>query len=73
MSRGKTGSDISFNRITSCSVEKTKAEEDESSYEVTEIIQAREDGSLSQTRNNGDDRRLISESVLKVEPTEFAR
>lgn len=67
---------MSFNRITGCSVEQIKAEKDESretSYEVIEIIQARGDGSLSQARNSGDDKRLISESILKVEPTGFAR
>lgn len=67
---------MSFDRFTGCSVEKTKAEKDESretSYEVIEIIQARGDGSLSQARNSGDDKRLISEYILKVEPTGFAR
>lgn len=43
----------------------------DTSEEVIEIIQAREDGNLSQTRNSGDER-LLPGSVLKVEPTGFA-
>ena len=50
-----------------------KAGSRETSLEVIEIFQAREDGGLSQAGNSGDgEKRLISGYVLKVEPTGLA-